>query len=379
MADQPQVEDPEGVLHISTERGWWGGERQVWLLARELQQRGIDQVAAVPAGSVLATRMAALGIPVLHVGATRLTMPLDLLRLVVAWRRRVPGAVAHSHTSPGLGLAAVARRLVPAGRLVHTRRVAFPVRRSYKYRYAADRYVAISEAVARGLLGAGLDPVRLSIIASAVDTRPLDLAQPTPELAPGPTRATVGCAGRMTREKGHATLLDAWSEVGQAMPEARLVLIGSGPEEPGLRRMAARCPGQPVIFAGFQDEVAPWLKALDLYVQPSLSEGLGTSVLDAMACRLPVVASNTGGLSEVVVTGTTGILVPPEDPSQLAAAILQLLSEPDRAVAMGQAGRQRVEEHFSIGKMVSAYLEVYAGVAPGRTVAGATRRPHTWR
>ena len=126
--------------------------------------------------------------------------------------------------------------------------------------------------------------------------------------------------------------------------------------------MAARCPGYPVVFTGYQDDVTPWLRDLEIYVQPSLNEGFGTSVLDAMACRLPVIASRVGGLPEIVIHGSTGLLVPPAQPSQLSGAIRQLLAEPARASAMGQAGRERVEEHFSVASMVDAYLDLYRGL-----------------
>jgi glycosyltransferase involved in cell wall biosynthesis len=357
------------VVHISTARGWWGGERQVWLLVRGLQALGVTQTVATVAGSALAGRLTELAVPQVQLHALPFH-PVNLLRLVAALRS-IPGTIVHSHTSPALTLAAVARRLAPSCRLVHTRRVAFAARRSRKYRNAADCYVAISQAVANCLVEAGVDESRLRTIASAVDIKPLDVAAAAAEIERSPSRPVIGCVGRFSREKGHVYLLAAWTEVVRVRPYARLVMVGSGPAEPELRAMASRFPDGSVIFTGYRDDSAAWLKTFDIYVQPSLSEGLGTTVLDAMACRLPVIASRVGGLCEVVEDGSSGILVPPEQPALLADAILQLLTNSEKAASMGQAGRRRVEESFTCDRMIEAYLGVYQelqgrGTAPGQ-------------
>jgi len=345
------------VLHLSCQRGWRGGERQVWLLARELTRGGVRQTVAAPAGSQLARRMAAERLDQLPLHHRRALHPRNLLR-VVCWLRRNPGSIVHAHTSPTLNLAAMARRLARVGGVVHTRRVAFPVRRSRKYRTAADIYVAISRAVGDGLLGAGLDPARLSIIHSAVDLEPLDRAAPTSETQalPGPV---VGCVAAMTAEKGLGTMVEAWPAVVRAIPAARLVLVGDGPDRCELEMSSRESPPGSIVFAGHRDDVPAWLKSCDVYVQPSRAEGLGTSVLDAMACRLPVVASRVGGLPEAVADGETGILVPAGDAGALTDAILGLLTDGQRATAMGMAGRARVERHFAVEPMVEGYLEVY--------------------
>ncbi len=248
------------------------------------------------------------------------------------------------------------RRLAPVRTIVHTRRVAFPVRPSAKYRDAADHYVAISRAVADGLLAAGLDPARLAVIPSAVDLAPLDAAAPAPELS-GLSRPVVGCVGQLSPEKGQTVLAAAWPAVLARHPSASLVLVGDGPQHPTIKALALQSSDR-VLLAGFRDDVPAWLKGFDVYVQPSLAEGLGTSVLDAMGCRLPVVASRVGGLPEAV-DESTGLLVPPGNPEALADAIETLLGDPRRARSLGEAGRRRVAEAFGVKRMVEQYLDVY--------------------
>jgi len=170
--------------------------------------------------------------------------------------------------------------------------------------------------------------------------------------------------GQLTAEKGHAVLVRAWAEVVRQRPAARLVLVGDGPERARIEELARslEVPGDSMVLTGFRDDVPSWLAGFDLYVQPSLEEGLGTSVLDAMACRLPVVASRAGGLPEAVVDGETGVLVPRADAPALAQAMLELLAAPERCAFMGEAGRRRVEARFSVEAMVAGYLEVYQGL-----------------
>jgi len=176
----------QAVLHLSSEHGWRGGERQVWLLSRGLARRGVTVVVAAPAGSPLAERAAASGIEVLELRRGRPIHPGNVMRLMV-WLWRRPGAILHAQTSPALDWAAACRFLArPRGRLggvVHTRRVSFPARRSRKYQSWADRYVAISQAVAGRLQEAGVDESRLVVIPSAVEIEPIDRARPAPELA----------------------------------------------------------------------------------------------------------------------------------------------------------------------------------------------------
>jgi len=352
------------ILHVTTERGWRGGERQLLLLARELGRRGLAQQIAAPRGSPLAFRASAAGLEVVLLQPSPAWHPGSLVALL-RWLRRHPGALLHSHSSPALSLAALARRLAPAAGVVHTRRVAYPVRRAAKHRTAADRYVAVSQAVADGLLAAGLAAKRLRVIPSCADLETCDTAVASSEWARVPPAPLVGCVAHLAPEKGLSVLLAAWSEVATAMPGARLLLVGDGPERARLERTAASFVPDSVVFTGQRDDVAACLKALDLYVQPSLAEGLGTSVLDAMACGLPVVASRVGGLPEAVADGETGLLVPPGDPSALATAVLELLRDPERAAAMGAAGRRRVEEHFTLERMVEGYLMLYRELLGG--------------
>jgi glycosyltransferase involved in cell wall biosynthesis len=339
------------VLHISTERGFRGGERQAALLVEGLAQRSIPVAVAAPGVSRLARCAHRSGLELVAL-ADRPYHPMNLLRVVREARGSAPGAVLHSHTSPALTLASLARRVVPTVRVLHTRRVAFPLRSAAKYRTAADRYVAISEAVASQLRQGGVPAHRLEVIYSGVDLSAFegDRSDPASEL--------VVCVGQLTPEKGHEVLLRAWREVTHTRPEAELALLGDGPLGARLRENASPS----VRFVGHCEDVAGWLRPAALYVQPSLVEGLGTAVLEAMACSLAVVASAAGGLGEAVDDGVTGLLVPPKNPTALATAITRLLADRSRSAALGAAGRSRVEQLFRIEDTIERYIAAYRAV-----------------
>ncbi len=350
--------EPRRIVHISTERSYRGGERQVALLAHGLVNETFTQLVAAPARSRLTSAARRIGIDVTPL-SSRPYRPINLLRLTRAARLAPARTVLHTHTSPALSLARLVRRWTPGVRILHTRRVAFPVRPASKYRTGADRYVAISEAIARQLASGGVEPDRLDVIHSGIDLTALDrphLGSIREGLEPG--SAVVVCVGSITAEKGHAVLLEAWDNVIRHRPDAVLVVIGEGP----LRSTLQPDAGPSVRFLGQRDDVVAWLHGADLYVQPSLAEGLGTATLEAMGCSLAVVASAVGGLPEAVDDGVTGVLIPPADAGALATAVVGLLSDPARRAAMGAEGRRRVERLFQAARMVHRYVEVYRRV-----------------
>jgi len=357
MAGDSGRRDP-AVLHMSSETGWRGGERQLLMLAAGAVAQGLDHAVAVPAGSALALRARSEGLEAVVLPSRRPWRPFALARMA-HWLRRHDRAVVHAHTSPALDATPLLRLLVPLGGVVYTRRTSYPIRPARKYRTAADRYVAVAGSVGRQLVAAGADPERVTVIPSGVDLAAIDAAPEADPLGLSDRGPAVGCVGALALEKGQAVLLSAWREVLASFPDARLILIGDGPERRSLEELAFGEPLGSVRFTGFRNDVASCLKSLDLVVLPSLAEGIGGTAIEAMACRRAVVASRVGGLPEVVADGVTGLTVPPNDPGALSAAIVDLLTATRRRAAMGEAGRARVEEEFTGERMIASYLGVY--------------------
>jgi glycosyltransferase involved in cell wall biosynthesis len=214
----------------------------------------------------------------------------------------------------------------------------------------ATHVVAVSERVAAyAAREFRIPPDRLITIVNGVD---LEHFRPVMrERDAGPP--VIGCTARLHRKSDHATLLRAFACLSARWPEARLLLLGRGPEESRLRALADALGVSPrVHFLGEQPDVAPYLAQMDLYVQASMAEGMPNSVLEAMAAGLPVVATAVGGTPELVLDGQTGLLVAPGDPSALADALLALLADRRLAESLGRAGRARVEAHFGEQLMI---------------------------
>lgn len=223
------------------------------------------------------------------------------------------------------------------------------------------------------------DQVRLRLVPPAkcrVITNGIEPAGGVPAPVLNGRGPVLGTLGRLTEEKGHRWLLDAFAEFRRRHPGAVLAIGGEGPEEPALRS-GSRQRGieEAVRFEGFVGDVNAFLARIDVYVQPSYYEGLGLSVVEAMAAARPVVATRVGGLLDVVEEGLTGHLVEPDDVAGLAAALERIVAEPERARAMGRRGRERALAEFGVDRMVRAYAEVYAftpGVAPPGPPAGGS-------
>ncbi len=180
--------------------------------------------------------------------------------------------------------------------------------------------------------------------------------------------AVIGCVGLLWQAKGQGHLIEALRDIDSARRPLVLVLVGSGSDEKALRACAERTGVmQKVRFLGWRSDVPQVLRALDVYVQPSITEGLPLAVVEAAAAGLPIVASRVGGIPEIITGGYDGLLVPPADPHALAAAIQELLDHPERARQLGQNARQTAFERFSAEKMAAAYMELYRALLQSKS------------
>jgi glycosyltransferase involved in cell wall biosynthesis len=228
-----------------------------------------------------------------------------------------------------------------------------------------DRFVAVSIAVAEGLARTGVPGERTVVVPNGIDvTGVRTRAGAPPRVAPPDAPQRVGFVGRLERVKGCEYFIDAAGLITASHPDVAFVIAGTGSLDATLRARAASSPASKrITFSGYLDEPAPLLSTLDVLCVPSLSEASGLSAMESLALGVPVVASRVGGLPDVVIDGVTGALVPPADSGALAAAVSGLLADPERARALGRAGREHVEQHFTAARMVAAYLRVYEDLA----------------
>ncbi len=348
------------ILFLDNETTWRGGQEQLFTLIRGLHELGLYVALVAPDAAPLSQRVGQLGVPHFPLkwrGELNL-LEIHILRHVLkarAWD------VVHFNTPRGIGVAALLSRQAGVPVRVLSRRVNFPLRgmvSRWKCLYASDLIITVSSGIAETLVNSGIPRERVEVVYEGVDVREVQSAPCRREYPD--SAVVIGCVAFLSEEKGHATLLTAFSELHSRRPETRLVFVGDGPLRSALEQQA-RSSGiaGAVDFRGFQPQVAPFLRGFDIFVLPSLSEGLSSGILAAMAASLPVVASNIGGIPELVQHQITGLLVPPEQPGALANALQHLVDDPALQVRYGEAGRERVLKHFTLEQKVKRTLEIY--------------------
>jgi len=361
-------------LHVDTARTWRGGQNQVLLTVNGL--RAIGHRAALvahPDGEL--RRRAAEGLELIPIA------PRTEMDLSAAWKfsrllKRLDPDVIHAHDPHGVAMSALALSLVagsarggPVPPLVASRRVDFHLKGNsfsrWKYRQV-DCFIAASEAIRKMLVADGVDADRTVTVHEGIDVDYVRAAPPVnvheafflPHGAP-----VVGNVAALVPHKGQRYLIDAAHLVVQQLPDARFVILGEGELREHLEKQVHEHHLEKHVWLpGFRTDVLGCIKAFDLFVMSSVTEGLGTSLLDAMAASRPIVATSAGGIPEIVEDGVTGLLVPPRDHAALAAAIVRLLRDDEARRRMGDAGFARVNERFTVERMVEMTADLYKRV-----------------
>jgi L-malate glycosyltransferase len=366
-------------LHIDTARTWRGGQNQVLLTVLGLREIGCRAtLVAHPDGELRAR--AAEGLDLIPIA------PRAEVDLKAAWRlsrvvKHLKPDVLHAHDPHGVAMASLALSLggsSPAPALVASRRVDFHLKSNsfsrWKHRQV-DCFIAASEAIRRMLVGDGVPAERTVTVHEGID---IDHVRAAPAVNLHETfwlphgAPVVGNVAALVPHKGHRHLIEAAQLVVREVPDARFIILGEGElREPLERQVREHQLEKHVLLPGFRTDVLGCLKGFDLFVMSSVTEGLGTSLLDAMACSKAIVATQAGGVPEVVEEGRTGFLAEPRDHHAMARSIIRLLKEEPLRRQMGEAGFARVRERFTVERMVAGTAAVYERVA-GTTHAADT-------
>ena len=349
------------VIHVASGREWRGGQRQVWLLAQQLSRLGVEQVVVTGSATELARRLQSSGIPVRTATWKAGVDPRVVPPILSELRRRL--SVLHAHDAHALTLAGICSRLRRSP-LVVTRRVDFPLTHA-GFWTRADRVIAISNAVADVLVQSGVSRERISVIHSGISleetrkTIPLGVRDWL-GLAPG-SRVAANVAA-LVPHKDHATLVDAASHLARPHPELHWVIAGEGELRPALEAQIRRLglEGR-VHLIGHVVSPERLIADADVFVMSSRQEGLGTSVLEAMALGIPVASTTAGGLPEML-GADSGLLVPPSDSGALARAVARILETPEVGASLAEKARTSVLR-FSDLRMAEEVRSVYRSCA----------------
>ncbi|MBI5362916.1 MAG: glycosyltransferase [Planctomycetes bacterium] len=368
------------ILHVITTLDVGGAEMHLLAQVRGQSARGHSvRVLWLKGAGALASDFRAAGAEhVEHVPAAR--FPLRA-RAHARW-----ADVVHSHLLKADMLAAASAFLWGRGaRLVSSKHNDEQVlRRAWVARVhgllgrVPRRTIVLSDHVGRFVAEHGrIAPSKLVRIYYGLDPAPFEAAADAAPEVRAATRAELGlpadavvfvCVARFAPQKALGDLLAGFSRARAARPgrELRLVLVGDDPFGDGRKRAEARAAelqlGESVLFAGIRRDVPRVLAACDVFTMTSLWEGLGLVFLEAMACRLPVLATRVSAVPEVVEDGRTGVLVPPSDPEAVAKAMLLLARDPARRAELGRNGARVVRDRFGLDRMIDATLDVYRAV-----------------
>lgn len=362
--------DPGPIFQLDDATTWRGGQQQVLYLHEGLRALDVDSRIVCRRGSALHERVRDAGLPhyaLDHMGAHDVAAARTLSRLV-----RLEGGILHAHTSHAHDLALWAHRLGANCPVVVSRRVDFPVGRGFvsarKYRSRrVARYVAISSAVEHELLAGGVDAARIVRIPSGIDFRRFDGLEPDhawkASLGLAPGELLFGSVAALAPHKDQPTLLEAFARFRSAGGAGRLVILGEGELRDALEAQRARLGlDDAVLLPGFVDDVLPKLAAFDVFVLTSRTEGLGTSILDAMATARPVLATRAGGIVDAVQDDATGRLADVGDVEGVAAQLTALQRSASLRQRLGHAARESVRA-FDVVRTVERTRDLYHELA----------------
>jgi glycosyltransferase involved in cell wall biosynthesis len=366
------------ILHIDTEHGWRGGERQALWLAGELARRGYRSVVAARTGEPLALRSAEAGLDVVPCSPLGELDPRAALQLHAAIRReRID--VVHAHTAHAVAIGALAT-IGTRTPMVVARRVDFPLRTNagtrWKYGRAAA-IIAVSDAVRRVLVDGGVNPSLVTVVPDGVDVhRTVGPASAETLTGLGVQHGAplVVQVAQLVGHKDPINFIRAVAHARRIVPTMQALLVGDGPLRGDVEREIHTLMLDGVIhLAGYRTDADALLAAADVVVLSSREEGMGSVLLDALAFGRPVAATRAGGIPEVIVDGETGLLAETRDPEGLGSAIARLVTDTQLAARLASRAAARANE-FSVERMTDRTIEVYERVIEGAAVASRTRR-----
>lgn len=362
------------ICQLITELVPAGAERVVYELATRLDRGRFDVQVAALRGGQMARQLEAAGVKVTVLGVRGRWDAGKLLPLARLLRReRID--ILHTHLFHADLAGRLAARFARVPHVVNTVHVAEARFRPWQFlfdRLAArpgGRIVCVSNSVQRfHSQRTHLPPSRYTVIPNGIDPaayrRDDSLrAQWRQKLGVADTDVLAAFAGRLDRQKGVDTLLEAWRVLHSRGLIVPLVIAGQGPQWSLVEQFSKEPAGGAIRFIGFTPEVRGVLSAADMLVMPSRWEGFGLAAAEAMAAGLPVVASRVAGLDEVVEDGRTGTLIPPEDPAALADAVAALVADADLRRKLGAAGVERVAGRFAIERNIQAHEKLYMEIA----------------
>jgi len=357
------------MLHLDSGGSLRGGQKQILLLLQGLQEQGHNVTLGCRPGPL---------------GEEARTRKIPVLPLPLRGEWDVPSAwkiarstkthaieIVHAHDARTHGVARLSQALGMHAPLVVHRRVSFPVVSRFwnrwKYLRGVSAYFVVARGIGEGLEHLGVPKHRIHWVPSSVDLQALDrdLVAALPEGVPEPSAGEmlVTCIGALEKEKGQHLLLSCIPRLLENPRSLRFLFLGEGRDREKLEAMACSLGVQAHChFAGFVTPIAPILRRSTCVVLPTLSEGFSPAALESMAAGVPVIASATGGLLEIIAPGEDGLLFSPANREELQQAIREVLDDPRLQEELCQKAKAKVRRLYSCGQMVERTVTAYRAV-----------------
>ncbi|MBK8945503.1 MAG: glycosyltransferase family 4 protein [Ignavibacteriae bacterium] len=355
------------ILHIDTEKYWRGGQQQVLYLHEGLVKRGIDSILICNKNSELKKICIEKKLPFIEIN---IFGELDILSAYKISKicKKTNVDIIQSHSAHSQTIAIFVKLFSPKLKLIAVRRVDFNINKNVlsKLKYSTskiDKIICISGFIKKVLLEDGISDNKLLTIRSGTDINKFDnfIADEkfSKSLKENSNAFLIGTVAAFVGHKDYPNLLRAFKLVKEKINDTKLCIVGDGPQKYEIENLAKELKIiDDIIFVGFQKEIGKYLKVFDIFVLSSKKEGLGTSIIDAMSIGLPVIATNTGGIPELIKSYHNGILVEPKNPSQLAKAIFEVIANSDLRKSISENAKKEVV-NFSIENNIEQYLKLY--------------------
>lgn len=355
------------ILHIDTEKYWRGGQQQVFYLHNSLIKKGIQSLLVCNESSELKTKCIEDNLPYFE---QKMRNEIDIISAykIAQLCKKEKINIIHAHSAHALSIGLLTKFFYSAAILIGVRRVDFPIKKNFfsqrKYNSSKiDKIVCISDFIKKVMVDDGIDEGKLFTIRSGTDIHKFDDIKPEPgfkgAIGIKSGQFIVGTVAAFAGHKDYPNLLKAFEIVKSHKGNINLCMIGDGPLFSEMKKLVKKMNIESdVIFTGFREDIGKFLKSFDIFVLASKKEGLGTSIIDALSVGLPIISTNTGGIPELISNNINGILVEPQNPDQLAEAILELYGDAEKRKFLSD-GAIKSAGKFSINNTIQNNINLY--------------------
>jgi len=365
------------ILHLICSNGLYGAENVLLNLGRSLKKEGHRSY-------VVCLKDLSRAEPEIYLESQKQELPGKVVNCRRRFDLKVPGELknfinqekidlihSHGYKSNFYGLMTAKMSKVPILATVHGWTGETDKLRLYENLdkwvvKMMDHLIAVSPMICNELRSLGLNTARVTFIPNGIDVERFDPKKVNADVRKEfgiEDSFVIGSVGRISNEKGHIYLIKAFEKIQSKIPGARLMIIGDGPLLGELKEYARKhLIANKVIFTGIREDLPSLYRAMDVFVLPSLKEGIPMALLEAMAMEIPVIATDVGGIPYVVSPDQDGILIPPVDPDILAEKISSFLQDEPLRFEIGKKARSKIIERFSLNPLYQSYLKVYQNV-----------------